>query len=280
MRTKVRSLNFKWNPFTLAGEAPASMRFFPDDNPGEIEFASKEDLAIINTNPELQRVHKSMLVGVQKKFQSYNEEKKNLQTQVETLTNQVNELDEYLQEWEGWGEKNKGLIDKIVKAGSTGSIDDGKGGKGKGGQVGDDERYNKLIEEINRGAQQMMNNFQLELGKRDRMLKLSMQLGLLARKHPEMDENKVLDIAIKKGYTDLDKAYEDKEAYGEELFNKEVETRLKPRVEEEIAKRNTNVESGSGAIPTTFELPKEMPKSFTDAGDRFLAEREKEAAKP
>jgi hypothetical protein len=111
------------------------------------------------------------------------------------------------------------------------------------------------------------------------MLKLSMQLNDLYRKNPELDADKVLDIALKKGYTDLSKAYEDREAYGEEIFNKEVETRLKPRLEEEMAKRNTNVESGSGAVPINFELPKEMPKSFEDAGSRFLAERAKEESK-
>lgn len=275
---KVRSINFKWNPFTVTGEAPASLRFKQGQE--ELEFASKEDLDLINANPQLKKVHTSMLAGVQKKLQSINEERKTLQTQIDTLTNQVGELDEGLQEWEDWAAKNKGLITKLANA-SGGDLEDGDGvkRKGKGGGT-DDEKYNRLIEEINRGAQQMMNNFQSELGKRDRMLKLSMQLNTLARKHPEMDENKVLDIALKKGYLDLDKAYEDKEAYGEELFNKEVETRLKPRVEEEIAKRNTNIETGSGSQPINFELPKEMPKSFEDAGSRFLQERAKEETKP
>ena len=278
MKNEMRSINFKWNPFTMMGEAPASMRFFPGEE-DDSEFASKEDLAIINANPELQKVHKAMLAGVQKKFQSFNEEKKTMQEQLSTLTDQVTQLDGYLQEWEEWSTKNKPLLEKFIAAGG-GNIEEGKEkGKVKTTQQGDDERFNKLIEEINRGAQQMMGQFQQELGKRDRMLKLSMQLGTLHRKYPDMDENKVLDIAIKKGYLDLEKAYADKEAYGDELFNKEVETRLKPRIEEELAKRNTDIESGSGAVPTTFELPKELPKSFSDAGDRFLADREKEAAK-
>lgn len=277
MRTKVRSINFKWNPFTLKGEAPASMRFFPDDNLGETEFASKEDLAIINANPELQKIHKAMLAGVQKKFQSYNEEKKNLQTQLATLTNQVTELDGGLQEWEDWSANNKDLLTAFVNA----QGESGDTGKKKGREAAnDDTRYNKLIEEINRGAQGMMSQFETKMTQMNRMLKLSMQLNDLYRKNPTLDADKVLDIALKKGYADLNKAYEDKEAYGEEIFNKEVETRLKPRLAEELAKQNTNVESGSGAVPISFELPKELPKSFDDAGQRFLADREKEAAKP
>lgn len=276
MRTKMRSINFKWNPFTLKGEAPASMRWLDED----VEFASKEDLAIINANPELQKIHKAMLAGVQKKFQSFNESTKALQTQLATLSNQVSELDGGLQEWEDWSTQNKDLLTEFIS--SRGSGDEGGKGKGKmkSGQQGDDPRYNKLIEEINRGAQQMMTQFETKMTHMNRMLKLSMQLNDLYRKNPELDADKVLDVALKRGYTDLNKAYEDKEAYGEEIFNKEVETRLKPRMEEELAKRNTNIESGSGAVPINFELPKEMPKSFEDAGSRFLADRAKEEAKP
>ena len=280
MRTKVRSINFKWNPFTMTGEAPASLRF--KSGLEELEFASKEDLELINTNPQLQKVHKSMLAGVQKKLQSFNEEKRGLQTQLDTLTNQVGELDEGLQEWEDWAKQNKGLITKLANAGGGDPNDDGRGEGGrkvKGGQS-DDERYNKLIEEINRGASQMMNQFQTELGKSNRMLKLSLQLNDLQRKNPEMDAEKVLDVALRKGYFDLTKAYADEEAYGKEIFDKEVEVRLKPRLEEEIAKRNTNIETGSGSMPISFELPKEMPKSFEDAGSRFLTERAKEETKP
>jgi hypothetical protein len=274
-KMKVRSINFKWNPFTLKGEAPASMRFLADPNP-ESEFASKEDLEIINANPQLLKTHKAMLAGVQKKLEGFNTEKKQMQAQLEKLTAQVTELDSGLTEWETWASTNKGLIEKVTSAGSKGGEGSGEeGGKGgkKGGET--DTRMEELIQAINRGASQ----YEERLGKLDRMLKLSMQMNELYRKNPKVDMDKVLDVALKKGHNDLTKAYEDKEAYGEEIFSQEVETRLKPRLEEELAKRNTNVESGSGSIPVTFEMPKELPKSFEDAGARFLQDREKEASK-
>jgi len=93
-----------------------------------------------------------------------------------------------------------------------------------------------------------------------------------------MDEQKVLDVALEKGYRNLDDAFN--EAYREDILNKEVETRMGSRVEEEIAKRQTRVETGSGAQPLKFDLGKDAPKTWTDAGQQFLEERAKEANKP
>lgn len=270
MKTKVRSLNFKWNPFTLKGEAPASLRWFPED---DFEFATKEDLEIINANPQLQKVHKAMLGGVQKKFELFNTEKKNMQTHLETLQAQVTELDGALGEWEDWAAQNKDLLTKM--ASDKADLTDKGRGKNRKGDEDADDRYTKLVEAINQGAR----NFEERLEHMGRMLKLSTQLNDLYRRNKDLDANKVLDVALKKGYSDLNKAYEDDEAYGQEILKGRVEEALKPRLEEELAKRTTNVETGSGAVPVSFELPKELPKSFTDAGDRFLAEREKEAAK-
>lgn len=239
----------------------------------ELEFASKEDLAVINANPELQRVHRAMLAGVQKKFQLFNTENQTLKKSVETLTNQVQELDEGLMEWENWFAANKDALSKGV---SNNADDTQVRGKGKWkGVEGEEDRFNQLVEAINRGASQ----FESKLTHMARMLNLSMQLNDLYRTNPKLDANKVLDVALKKGYTDLSRAYEDDDAYGKELMTERVEAALKPRLEEELAKRNTNVESGSGAVPLNFELPKELPKSFTDAGQQFLSEREAEAKK-
>lgn len=241
----------------------------------ELEFASKEDLAVINTNPELQKVHRAMLAGVQKKFQTFNAETQTLKKSIETLTNQVQELDGGLMEWENWFAANKDVISRTANNNIEGDLTKGKG-KGKEKAIeGDDDRFNQLVEAINRGATQ----FESKLTHMNRMLNLSMQLNELYRTNPKLDASKVLDVALKKGYTDLNRAYEDDDAYGKELMAERVETALKPRLEEERLKRDTNIESGSGAVPLNFELPKELPKSFTDAGQQFLSEREAESKK-
>jgi hypothetical protein len=243
----------------------------------ELEFATKEDLEVIKADPRLSKYYQAVQAGVTKKFQSFAEERKSLQETIETLKSQNAEFDGRLVEWENWFTQNKPLIEKVVKMGE-GNLEGDDRGKGKGGKMREevDERYEKLIETINKAGEQIEQRF----SHMNRVLGLSMQLNDLYRRNPKMDGNKVLDIAIKKGYSDLDKAYQDDDAYGQEILEGKVQEKLGPRVEEELAKRRTNVETGSGSVPINFELPKEMPKSFTDAGSQFLEEREKEASKP
>ena len=249
----------------------------------ELEFASKEDLEAIKADPKLSKYYQAVQAGVTKKFQSWSDEKKKLQQAVETLQSQVKEMDAGLVEWEDWFTQNKSLIERAVKVGgrsqeddNLGDQDDRRGKRGKKGSEEVDDRYERLIETINQAGTQIEQRF----SHLNRVLNLSMQLNDLYRKNPKMDGNKVLDVALKKGYTDLNKAYEDDDAYGQEILEGKVTERLGPRVEEELIKRRTNVETGSGSVATKFELPKEMPKSFTDAGQQFLEEREKEMTKP
>jgi hypothetical protein len=236
----------------------------------ELEFASKEDLEAIKADPKLAKVYQSMQAGVTKKFQTWSDENKNLQQKVNTLTTQVGELDSGLMEWENWFTQNKDVLTNLGKSAQN-DQDEGKKKKVKE-EV--DDRYEELVNSFKGAAQQ----FESRLNHIGRMLNLSMQLNDIVRLHPEVDGMKVLDSALKGGYQDLNLAY--KEAYGEDILNKQVEEKLKPRLEEELARRQTNVETGSGAVPMTFELPKELPKTFTEAGHQFLEDRAKEANKP
>lgn len=277
MKEKERSCNFKWNPFLLRGEAPASLRFFPDGEDGEEEFASKEDLEAIKADPRLAKIYKAMQAGVTKKFQERAAESQELKKMVNELKRQNSEWNTSLSEWENFYLQHQEAIDAIAKGGGGGGerSSDGKG-KGKGKQEeGGDERYDKLIEAFNRAGEA----FEKRLTHMGKMLGLSMQLNELQRKNPTMDANKVLDIALKKGYDNLTDAYKDDDAYGKDILNARVEEQLKPRLEEELAKRTTNVETGSGAQLTKFELPKELPKSFADAGQQALADINAERAK-
>ena len=239
----------------------------------ELEFATKEDLEVIKKNPELSKVHAAMLAGVNKKFSSWADEKKELQKSVETLQSQVAELDGGLLEWENWFTTNKPKLEKALAGGNQREEREERRGRDK---MESDPRYDKLAGELGRLNQQWERRIQ----HMNRMLGLSMQLNDLYRENPKLDGNKVLDIALKKGYTNLMDAYRDDDAYGKEILSGKVEEALKPRLEEELAKHRTNVETGSGSVPSSFELPKEMPKSFSDAGKQFLEERAKEAAKP
>ena len=270
---KGQSINFKWNPFTLKGEAPASLRFLPEGD--SLEFATKEDLEIIKNDPNLSKVHQAMLAGVNKKFQSWAEENKGLKQQIATLQGELQELDSSLREWEDFFSQHRETILKAIQGGDIqDSISNQNHPKKKGTNMETDDRYNQLIEQFQIVAQE----FERRLHHLGNMLNLSIQLNDVMRRNPEADPMKILDAALKGKISDLNQAY--KMAYEDELINKQVEERLKPRVDEELAKRTTNVETGSGAVPINFELPKELPKSMQEAGHQFLKERAEEASKP
>lgn len=240
----------------------------------DLEFASKEDLEAIKADPKLAKVYQSMQAGVTKKFQSWADDNKKLQDSVKTLNQQVSELDGGLMEWENWFTQNKDVLSNLGKSNNQPDPDTTISRKKEKMDKDLDARYDQLVETFQSAAQQ----FESRLSHMGRMLNLSMQLNDIVRLHPEVDGMKILDSALKGGYQDLNYAY--KEAYGEDILNKQVEEKLKPRLEEELLKRQTNVETGSGAVPMTFELPKELPKTFTEAGHQFLEDRAKEANKP
>jgi len=268
----MNTLNFKWNPFTLKGEAPASLRFFPDS---DLEFATKEDLEFIKNDPNLSKIHQSMTAGVNKKFQSWAEENKQLKQQILTLQKEIAELDVGLREWEDFFTQHKQPILKAIQ-GEEGDVNTGSHGRdrsGSGGK-GNDDRYDILVGQFNQAALQ----FTRRLDQLGNMLNLSLQLNDIIRKNPKVDAMKVLDTALKEGFKDLNMAYN--KAYEEDLLNEKVEAGLKTRVDEELAKRKTDVETGSGAVPINFKLPSELPKSMGEAGQQFLEERAKEASKP
>lgn len=270
---KNQNVRFNWNPFSILGETPSGLRFKSELD--DLEFASKEDLEKIKANPELSRLHQAMMAGVTKKFQTSAEERKQLLKTVETLQTQNAELDGGLQEWENMYLQHKDAIDTAVMAKADPNLGRGKGGKGGEGDEGMyEKKFNQLVRDINQAGGQ----FEKKLTHYGKMLSLSMQLNELYRKNPTMDGEKVLDAALKSGRTDLNESYN--EVYHDEILNKEVEAKLTPRLEEEVQKRMTKVETGSGATPIKFEIPKETPKTWTDAGAEFLKERAAEAAKP
>ncbi len=263
----IKSKSFKWNPFVMFGEAPASYRFKEED---DLEFASKEDLEAIGADPRLSKLHTSMKAGVTKKFQTFSETLKQLQAENVGLKQQVEELDSGLGEWEQWSEANKPTLLAFVEAQKKGGEVREKGG-GREVDKGIESRIGRMEQTFN----QERTAFKKEIGNLGRMLDFSLQLGELHRQYPNMDAKKVLEVMKNKGHRNLLDAYKDDDAYGKELFDGEVEKRLKPRLEEELTKRNTKIESGSPSFPIKFELPKDRPTSMLDAGKEFLEEKSK-----
>jgi len=243
------------------------------DQLDDLEFATKEDLEAIKADPRLLKLHQAMTAGVTKKFQGSAEEKKQLQKTIESLQAQVGELDGGLQEWENWFTSNREALSNLGRV----EPDPNKVKKGKGDE-GDEGMYEKKLNQLVQAVNQAGGQINKKIAHMGKMLTLSMQLNDLYRKNPQMDGEKVLDAALKSGETDLNRAYD--EVYHDDILNKQVDERLGPRVDEEVQKRMTKVETGSGATPIKFEIPKETPKSWGDAGTEFLQEKAAEAAKP
>ena len=270
--TLMKEERFNWNPFSMFGEAPYGVRFKTDVD--DLEFATKEDLEAIKADPRLLKLHQAMTSGVTKKFQGFADEKKQFAKTMEALQAQVAELDGSLQEWENWYITNQKVLSNPGKGN-----DDPNPKKGKDNVMdGDEKMWEKKFEQLITAVNQAGGQFERKLTHMGKMLSLSMQMNDLYRKNPKMDGDKVLDAALQSGSQNLNDVYN--EVYHDDILNQQVEERLTPRLEEEITKRMTKVESGSGATPMKFEIPKETPKTWTDAGQEFLVERAKEAAKP
>jgi len=272
---KIKNNQFNWNPFSIFGETPSGLRFKTEFD--DLEFATKEDLEAIKADPRLSKLHQAMTAGVTKKFQERAEREKQLLQTIESIKAQTAELDGSLQEWENWFIQNKEALANLGRGNPEADLNLNKSRKTRTGE-GDEgmweQKFNKLVQAINQAGGQ----FERKLGQMGKMLSLSMQLSELYRKNPTMDGEKVLDAALKAGETDLNRAYSD--VYQDDIMNQAVEEKLKPRLEEELIKRQTNVETGSGATPIKFEIPKESSKPWTDLGQEFLKEKAVEDAKP
>jgi hypothetical protein len=118
--------------------------------------------------------------------------------------------------------------------------------------------------------------FTTELGTMRRMFDLSTQLGEIQRTHFEknpsikFDGNKVLSIALEKGYNNLEDAYNT--VYRDDFIKRDVDSQVATRLAEAEAARRAPGETGSGAMPTHMKLPDETPKSFSDASKGVLDE--------
>lgn len=240
----------------------------------DVGFSSKDDLEKIKASPELLRYLNATQAGVTKKFQSWSDEKRQLDQKLSSLVNELQRYDQALGEWEQWAQENKDFLSTYETWEPTQKGQKRSQSRSQGPE--EDDRIIKLTESFEKAQQA----FDKKIAQTEKTLHLYMQLSDLQRKHQDLDVNKVLDVAVKKGYTDLKKAYEDEDAYGKELFEKRANEIADTKVKDELAKRATNVETGSGSMPLSFELPKELPKSMEDAGQQFLKERQTESAKP
>jgi hypothetical protein len=249
---------------------------------GELEFATKEDLELIEKSPELKKVYAAMKAGVTKKFQSRSEE-------VKKLNEQLQAYDTSLSEWEQWGESVKPILADFESQGSTTqrrTNDDDRGNRDFRADTRtrrQAEAENKQIthlvqtvEKMNEAFTKAAQDYDNRLNQVNRMFDLSMQLNDLYRLDPEIDGNKVLEATLKEGLPTLRDGYN--RVYHEKLVKKEVDPLVEKRVQEEMAKRQIPAETGSGTSGLGFEMPKEPPKSWADASQGAMAVLKEERA--
>ncbi len=253
-----------------------------DKDEGE-EFATKEDLDLIEKSPELKKVYAAMKAGVTKKFQLRSEEAKKLQEQLSAY-------DQSLSEWEQWGESVKPILADYESQGQStqhrSRADDDRGNRPDNRTRRQAESENKqvahlvqTVEKMNEAFTKAAQDYDGRLNQVNRMFDLSMQLNDLYRLDPEIDGNKVLETTLKEGLRTLRAGYD--HVYRDKLIKKEVDPLVEKRVQEELAKRQTPAETGSGTSGLGFELPKEPPKSWAAASKEAIGvlreERSKEA---
>ncbi|MEM2125705.1 MAG: hypothetical protein QXQ53_04840 [Candidatus Methanosuratincola sp.] len=235
----------------------------------DIEFATKEDLEEIAKNEALQRVYNAMKAGVTKKFQSWAEEKRAWEAERNKLTSTLNAYEDALRQWEEWRPFIESYLSGQLPLEEEEVEEPWSRRKGQKEEP-DLSHFIRKDE-----AENMLRQLQNELSTMRRMFDLSLQLDDLRRTHStkypdvEFDARKILSVALEKGYPSLEDAY--LAAYKDHFIQKEVDSRLKSRLEEEMAKLKAPSETGATA-PTHFELPKEAPKSFSEATKQVLEE--------
>jgi hypothetical protein len=244
-----------------------------EDEGEDLEFLTKEEIDEIDKDPRLKKLRASMTTGVQKKFQGYN-------TTTKQLQQQLTDLSGALDEWEQYGK----VVDPIYRKSLESS-----GGEEEEEQVvqrkvknkdqADAAEWKKAHTELTKQFNEAATFFKSEMGKMGQMVKLTMQSVKILKDHPDADLGKLLDHALKSGKADLEDAYTG--AYHKEIVDKEVNTQVESRLKEELAKKKTKVESGSGETETHFEIPKlsekdgkvDGSKNWGDLSHDFLKER-------
>ena len=251
-----------------------------DKDEGE-EFATKEDLEAIEKSPELKKVYAAMKAGVTKKFQSRSEEVKKLQEQLQAY-------DASLSEWEQWGASVKPILDDYESQGPTRQqsrevndryADNRSDSRARRQAETENKQIAKLVqtvERMNEAFSKAAQDYDNRLNQVNRMFDLSMQLNDLYRLDPEIDGNKILETTLKEGLPTLRAGYD--HVYRDKLIKKEVDPLVEKRVQEELARRQTPAETGAGTSGLGFELPKEPPKSWSDASKGAMAVLKEERA--
>ena len=242
-------------------------------NEFNIEGVSPEEIqAAIKDNPVLQKVYNSLMGGYTKARQKDSEQLTNLQTQVDELSGAV-------QQWETWGNQAQTYIENLEAGGQPegdrGSGQDGNrnrqpGNRGKGADPNAElaEKLAGIENIINQANTTIMGRFSIY----DRMLDLNLQLNDLYRRATkegrELDAQKVLKLALDRGYPTLNDAYE--ATYRDDIVNKTVDEKVQEKLKEELAKHKTEVETGSGNMGTHLSFAKEAPKTFSEASKQTM----------
>ena len=254
----------------------------PDQNKDDV-FTNIDPATL---DPELQGIYKSMQADYTRKTQQIAEMKKDFDkkgTEFEGKLKNLGALEQEVNQWRNWyaylqesgnpDNQDPGVQDPNGNLNPNNDLDDNfllNSLNGDGNpQNAQDPRVQALQDEITSLKENIMSLSEAIKGSEDqtqRLFNYHSQLTDLKSKHDDLDQRALLDHALKNGFTDLNKAYED--LYHEDIFNAAVEA----RVNEELNK--TRVSNLIGNSRRLIVKPsKDTPKTFTEATEQILQER-------
>jgi len=223
-----------------------------------LDFATKEDLDAIMADERLKRYYNAVKAGVTKKFQSWSQREKELASQLESLT-------QALDQWEQWRPiiehiaTNPDILTQLQDPNSAPSTyREAESGRRRRSS---EEAYLQHLQQLAAAMEEAKSQYDQKIASLERALDLSLQLSDLQRTNPNIDARRVLNRALKEGLSDLHRAYNLE--YQDDIVNRKVEETLKAKEEELKAKYQTPKEVGSPSIPTQFELPKKTEELAT-----------------
>lgn len=231
---------------------------------------TKEDMDFVTTDPRLGKIYKQMQAGFTQKTQELAEGRRESENQLASLQQEVTARDEALQEWEDWFAKaDEGGLFNTQATNQQPTQTTNKGDNMPNQQR--EPTIQDLVAFINKLNQALLNA-QDQIEKRftsiNKMFDYSLQLGDLKAKYPDIDAKKVLETALAKGVANLEDAYD--ATYRDDIIKRQVEEQLTPRLEQEMAKRSTSVETGSGTQTSQFKRPEKVAKTFAEGSRQIL----------
>lgn len=238
---------------------------------------TKEELDLIQADPRLSKIYKSMEAGLTKKFQSLADERRTFGSQLDTLKGALQERESTIGQWNTWFKTNfpEGLPEDINFEEAITMWQEGRGNgdgvrvRGKGVRRGKGDEI--TLDDI---AQGLVTLQKAMIQERDTLSKGFMdhvgkqfdiygQLFGLSRKYgsnPKYNESDLIKYAVENKITDLEKAYGMR--FQDDILKSRIDEGVKTQLESEKAKASTNVTTGSEPATQLFKKPDSPAKGW------------------